>query len=203
MGEQVKIADVQTVERFRATLANAMEAFGLAVQDAESDVEKTLVWLDTEMTTYWTAQIRKAQEQVVMCKSALYRKQEIKATPEARPSVVSEKKALEKAKRRLEMAEQKLASVRRWKMELPRQAVVFKGALAPMATVLDRDLPNVIAMLRRMAEHLEEYLRSSPEESERLLDILGVSSIKRSGEEAEAGSEAPPAPPAPPTEEAS
>jgi len=186
MGDQVKVSDVQTIERFRAVYATALEAFGLALQDAESDVERTCVWLDAEIAPYWQKELRRGQDQVVMCKSALFRKQEIKSTPDARPSVVSERKALEKAKRRVALCEEKLRFVHRGRSELPRQAIVFKAALSPMATLLDRDGPRILAMLHRMTEHLEEYLRSSPEETERLLDILGVTSVKRAGEAEEA-----------------
>jgi hypothetical protein len=199
MGEQVKVADIETIERFRAAYASAVESFGLALQDAENDVQRTGLWLDNEMTSYWQRELRKGQDQVVICKSALFRKQEIKSTPEARPSVVSEKKALDKAKKRVALCEEKLQRVRFWKNELPRQEIVFKGALAPMATMLDRDAPRILAMLRHMTEHLEEYLRSSPDETERLLGILGEVSVKRSGEEAAAEEE--PAEPQVPDEE--
>lgn len=183
MGEQAKVSDITVIERFRASYTIAAEAFGLALQDAESDVERTILWLDSEIGPYWQSQLRRAQEHVVVCKSALFRKQEIKATPEARPSVVTERKALERAKARLALCERKLDMIRRWRVELPRQAIVFKGALSPMGTLLDRDSPRVLAMLRRMTEHLEEYLRSTPEEGERLLQILGVVSIRRGGDE--------------------
>lgn len=185
MSEQVKVADVRVIERFRAAYASAIEAFALALQDAQSDMQRTEVWLDVEMAGYWQKELRKAQDQVVMCKSALFRKQEIKATPEARPSVVTEKRALDKAKRRAALCEEKLRAVQRWKNELTRQAIIFRSALAPMATLLDRDAPRVLAMLRRMTEHLEEYLRASPGETEALLEILGVSSVARGGDAAD------------------
>ncbi|MFM8697697.1 MAG: hypothetical protein ACKOF7_03335, partial [Phycisphaerales bacterium] len=71
---------------------------------------------------------------------------------------------------------------KKWAIELPRQAIVFKGALAPMQTALDRDIPQLAAMMRRMSEHLEDYLRGGPE-SERILGILGdLSSMARGGE---------------------
>jgi hypothetical protein len=131
--------------------------------------------------------MRKVQDEVVMCKSALFRKQEIKATADARPSVVDEKKALDRAMKRLEYAETKLRNTKRWSTELPRQSVIFKGALSGMHTVLDRDVPRVNAMLKRMTEHLEAYLRGG-DESDRLLEILGASSnMSRGGDVDETG----------------
>jgi hypothetical protein len=136
--------------------------------------------VESEQPDFWRKRIRKAQDEVVMCKSALFRKQEIKATADARPSVVDEKKALDRAMKRLEYAEHKLRNTKRWSTELPRQSVIFKGALSGMHTVLDRDVPRVNAMLKRMTEHLEAYLRGG-DESDRLLEILGASSNMRRG----------------------
>lgn len=185
MGDQVKVADVDTIERFRAALVQAAETFGLALEEAEGDVERTIAWLDSERPDTWRKRIRKAQDEVVACKGALYRKQEIKATPEARPSVVDEKKALDRAIRKLEHAEQKLRNTKKWSTELPRQMVVFKGALSGMHTLLDRDVPRMNAMMKRMTEHLDAYLRGG-EEPERLLEILGnASSMARGGEHVE------------------
>ena len=180
MGEQIKVADVQTIERFRASLLVASETFGLALEEAEGEIERTLAWVESDQPEFWRKRIRKAQDEVVMCKSALFRKQEIKATADARPSVVDEKKALDRAMKRLEYAETKLRNTKRWSTELPRQSVIFKGALSGMHTVLDRDVPRVNAMLKRMTEHLEAYLRGG-DESDRLLEILGTSSNMRRG----------------------
>ena len=184
MGEQIKVADVQTIERFRASLLVASETFGLALEEAEGEIERTLAWVESEQPDFWRKRIRKAQDEVVMCKSALFRKQEIKATADARPSVVDEKKALDRAMKRLEYAEHKLRNTKRWTTELPRQSVIFKGALSGMHTVLDRDVPRVNAMLKRMTEHLEAYLRGG-DESDRLLEILGTSSNMRRGGDVE------------------
>jgi hypothetical protein len=40
-----------------------------------------------------------------------------------------------------------------------------------MQTALDRDIPQLAAMMRRMSEHLEDYLRGGPE-SERILAMI-------------------------------
>ena len=182
MSEQARVADVATIERFRAALISAAESMSLALEDAEGEVDRTVDWLERDRMDTWRKRIRKGQDEVVACKSALFRKQEIKATADAKPSVVDERKALERAQRRLEFAEERLRASKKWAIELPRQAIVFKGALAPMQTALDRDIPQLAAMMRRMSEHLEDYLRGGPE-SERILGILGeLSSMARGGE---------------------
>jgi hypothetical protein len=58
-----------------------------------------------------------------------------------------------------------------------------------MHVMLDRDVPRINAMLKRMTEHLEEYLRGG-QESEQLLEILGTSANMRRGGDDEAEGEA-------------
>lgn len=196
MSDQARVADVATIERFRAALITAAESMSLALEDAEGELDRTIDWLERDRMDTWKKRIRKGQDEVVACKSALFRKQEIKATADAKPSVVDERKALERAQRRLEFAEERLRASKKWAIELPRQAIVFKGALAPMQTALDRDIPQLAAMMRRMSEHLEDYLRGGPE-SERVLAMLGdLGSVARDGEasgDAPAGGEKAPA----------
>ena len=64
MSEQVKVADVETIERFRAQLIQAAETFGLALEEAEGDIERTLAWLESDRPDTWRKQIRKAQDKV-------------------------------------------------------------------------------------------------------------------------------------------
>ena len=54
------------------------------------------------------------------------------------------------------------------------QAIVFKGAISPMQAMLDRDVPQLAGALRRMSEHLAEYLRG-PEGTAEMLQLLGES----------------------------
>jgi len=65
-----------------------------------------------------------------------------------------------------------------------------------MHVMLDRDVPRINAMLKRMTEHLEEYLRGG-QESEQLMEILGTSANMRRGGEDEAEVDAKAEPDAP------
>ena len=75
-----------------------------------------------------------------------------------RPSTIDEKKAVERHKRRVEEARERLEFTKRWLGTLERNVSLFKGAMAPVSAMYDRELPDAIQRLRNMTLALEAYL---------------------------------------------
>jgi hypothetical protein len=75
-----------------------------------------------------------------------------------RPSTIDEKKAVERMKRKVEDARERLEYTRRWLVTLERDVSLFKGAMAPVSALYDRELPDAILRLRNMTLALEAYL---------------------------------------------
>ena len=195
MGEQVRVADVATIEAFRASLLTACDAFRVALEDASQDINRTAHWVQQEQVPEWKRRIRKCEDEVVAAKGALYRKQEIRVTEESRPSVVDERKALERAQARLAFATERLANSKKWAIELPRQAIVYQGAVTPMLATIERDIPRLAAMLTNLSERLEEYLRGG-DHAAAMRELFGSAGSMRRGGEAEGPEDAPDAVPA-------
>jgi hypothetical protein len=76
---------------------------------------------------------------------------------EDRKSCMVERKALERAKQRLRLCEQKVAIVRKWRVELHGQSSQMTGRLARIRDVIERELPNAIATMMRLITSLEQY----------------------------------------------
>jgi hypothetical protein len=171
MGEQVKVADLETLDRLRAALVRAAEALDLSLQEAQVEIDRTSSWVEEHRPDELRSQVRKAQDQVVAARSALYNKEMIKATSDSRPSVVDERKALARAEARLADLEQRARRCRFWATELGSQRSVFRGGVSPLRTVLDRDIPRAVALLRHLAAHLEEYARGG-DDRDRILAML-------------------------------
>lgn len=186
MGEQVRVADVATIEAFRASVLTACDAFRSALDDAGQEVSQTVRWVQQEQVPGWKRRIRKCQDEVVAAKSALYRKTEIKATADSQPSVVDERKALERAIARLRSAEEHLRLSERWAVELPRQGIVYQGAIEPMRSVAEHDVPRLANLLGRLSERLAEYLQRAEGTASLAALLADLDSIRRDGEAAEA-----------------
>jgi tRNA A37 threonylcarbamoyladenosine synthetase subunit TsaC/SUA5/YrdC len=131
--------------------------------------------------------IRKKQEEVTMCKSALFRKQITPSANDQKASVVDEKKALQRAMAELEDAERRLKAAKRWSIELERQYALYKGAVQPLSAAVERDLPAAVARINRMIRALDEYLRTPSPALRELLDAsreaIAAPSMRRTGDE--------------------
>jgi hypothetical protein len=133
--------------------------------------------------------IRKKQEEVTMCKSALFRKQITPSANDQKASVVDEKKALQRAMAELEDAEKRLKAAKRWSIEMERQYALYKGAVQPLSAAVERDLPAAVARINRMIRALDEYLRTPSPALRELLDAsreaIATPSMRRTGEDRE------------------
>lgn len=187
MPEAAKVLDLDELARFRAAVIKTLEELRLSMAEADSEVGRVRGWIEGEQVLYWRGQLRKAQENVTLCKSALYRKQMITSSKDQKPSVVDEKKALERAQARFALCEQKMAATKRWSIQIAREEILFKAGLAPLSAFVERDLPHAVALLAKMIQHLEAYMRL---EAPDLVALLGekrtqelVADMRRRGEE--------------------
>ena len=73
------------------------------------------------------------------------------------PACVDEKRALDRAKRRLETAQQKVEAVKHWTHVIERAVDEFQQSRTQFATWLDTDVVQAVAVLARMTDALESY----------------------------------------------
>ncbi|MFM7260982.1 MAG: hypothetical protein ACKO3W_10305 [bacterium] len=184
MAGEANITDVAALEEFRRALIRFREEINVAIAEAESELKSTFVWLERDRILHWKRAVPRLDEELTSAKSALYRKEMQTMGTGKRPSVIDEKKAIERAKRKVEDARDRLERTRRWMATLDRDVSLFKGAMSPIATMIDRDLPDAILRLRNMALALEAYLATPSvtlaEQVERTR--AKVSSMRRGGE---------------------
>lgn len=155
MAGRANLNTIQALRDAKAAVIEFIDDGKLSLMEAESDVQKTIFWLENDRLTYWQGTVRKCHDKVQQAKSELYRAQ--MASRDERPSCVLERKALAKAQAALEHAEQKVRSTRRWIQALEREHLLFKAALSSFATLLELDLPNAVARLEKLMDHVEAY----------------------------------------------
>ena len=167
--ERADVRSIEVIDAFRATLAGFVDAGRAALIEAESDLEKTILWLDRDRIGHWNRQIRKRQELLTRAKSELYRKQMQSSSKDGRAGDSDERKNLQRAERHLNEARQRLEATRSWIRRLDRERTLYKAAVSPLASALDHDLPHAVALLRKMSENLEAYTSMPAPELARIL----------------------------------
>jgi hypothetical protein len=73
-------------------------------------------------------------------------------------SAIDEEKALQKAMKHLDDAEQKLAMVKKWKGRLQKEMDLYKGSVQGFATAIEADVPVAVATLDKALKRLEAYV---------------------------------------------
>jgi hypothetical protein len=163
------ITDVGALDEFRRALIRFREELNAALAEADSEVKSTFVWLERDRMLHWRRAVPKEAQTMGSGQ---------------RPSTIDEKKEVERVRRRCEDARERLERTRRWLATLERDVSLFKSAMSPVSSMVDRDLPDAILRLRNMALALEAYLAtpsvSLGEQLERAR--TRVASMRRAGE---------------------
>jgi hypothetical protein len=159
-----KVTSIDVIERFAAALTCFGEGAKTSLDGIEMEVRKALHWIQREQKDYWTQRIRRGWDEVSIARKELERKL-LFYPGDDRPSCHDERLALEAAKRRLQIAQEKLEAVKRWSHRAEREVNEYIGAVMQLKEWIDHDLPRAQTDLGRMARALEDYvaLESSAE----------------------------------------
>src|SRR5688572_3204927 len=161
MSGYARVESVDALRAFRQALIKFAESANVALADAEGEMNRVQVWLDTEQDSYWQGQIRKRREDVERCRDAVRQKKLYKSPTGSTQSAVDEEKMLKIALNRLEEAEQKLKAVRRYAPRLQKEIQNYKGGVQRLASDVASDIPLAIARLDKMIATLEMYAAMS------------------------------------------
>ncbi|MFM8680676.1 MAG: hypothetical protein ACKOGH_13875 [Alphaproteobacteria bacterium] len=167
---QANVRSIHALERLRAAMVQCLDELKTALGEAESEVGKAATWLSTDRIPHWRRRVQRLAEEVNSARGALFRKETVTSSKDSKPSVVDERKALERAKAMAADAEERGRRSRMWSNALPREQAIFKRGIAAMAAMVERDLPMGIHALGRMIEALERYHRDAMPDLRGLID---------------------------------
>ncbi len=164
MGRLAKVTSIDVVEHFAAALKGFGEDAKTALDGVDMELRRALNWIQREQKDFWTQRIRRGWDEVNIARKELERKMMFHVGDD-RPSLHDERLALEAAKRRLHLAQEKLEAVKRWSHRAEREVNEYIGAIQQLRRWMEFDLPEAQADLARMARALEDYvaLESSAE----------------------------------------
>ena len=157
MAESARVESVDLLTGFQAVLWKFQAAANAALEDADSELRRTMLWLEIEQESFWKDQIRKRQTAVERAKEAVRMKKLFKDHSGRPLSAVEEQKELQLAVVRLTEAQQKLANVRRWTRALQKEVELYKGSVQRLATSVESLVPAGVAHLERLVAELQAY----------------------------------------------
>jgi len=152
------IQSPEVIKRFRACFIKFTEEGRRAIEDIQRDVSRVQQWLDREQSAHWKRELRRRDEIVQRARSEYIRARADQG-PLRKKSCVDEKKALDKAMRLHEEAEQKLMAVKKTLLTLEQRTAKALGPVTAFSSALVAEAPKALARLDSMLDRLDEYLR--------------------------------------------
>src|SRR5262245_23042887 len=108
------VQSLAAIADFRAALLQFAHEVRKALDTTGLEVRHGLEWIVDEQPRWWQQQIRKRHDDVLQAKADLHRCRSMPAPNGQTPSCIEQKKALDKAQRRLREAEEKLKLTQQW-----------------------------------------------------------------------------------------
>jgi type II secretory pathway pseudopilin PulG len=162
MSEGARVESIESLQRMHVALVKFSEAIAIALADAEGELSRTQVWLETEQLSHWQGEIRKRHDTLERAKEAVRMKKLFKDSSGRTPSAVEEEKAARLAQQRLEEAQRKLEATKKYTKVLQREIQNYKGGVQRLATSLADGVPTALQTLSSYSEQLRRYVGYGP-----------------------------------------
>ena len=131
------------------------------LDEVSEDVLRTRVWLQTDRVTFWEGQIRKRQKELEMRQQELFSSQ----ISGMRDASFTQQQAVQRARRALQEAEDKLRVVKQWSRQYDQRVEPLGKQVEKLRHNLVHDLGEAIAFLAEVNRTLAEYTEMRPANS--------------------------------------
>ena len=158
MAKSARVLAIEDVDTLAAALVRFAEEAQAALADLDLELRRASQWIEQDRPRYWEAEVRRGWEAVARARRELEQARLIHRIEEAPSSCIDQKKALQRAQKRLDLAMEKQRLVRQWAYRTAKQTEEYRGQVGPLAEWLGAEYPRALAALRRMARALESYV---------------------------------------------
>lgn len=150
------VRSIAAVTEWRADLINYADSLAEAMSGVDLEIRRAYDWLDEQMTL-WKRAVRSCEDEVTRAKAELSQRN-FQTWDGRTPDCTVQEKALRLAKARLEHAEDKVETVRRWISRLPKLLdEAFTGPSRRLRNMLEGPLPVATTELGRRIAALASY----------------------------------------------
>jgi hypothetical protein len=162
MSNGADVRSIDAVIEWRADLTNYGDLLAEAMAGVDLEIRRAADWLEEQLAK-WRKAIRDCEDEVTRAKAELSQRK-FPTWDGREPDCTVQEKNLRVAKARLEHAEEKVETVRRWIGRLPKMIdEMFTGPSRRLKSMLEADVPNALAELARRIASLESYAGLRPD----------------------------------------
>ena len=147
------VTSTEAIASFRASLIVYLAKARPILEDGCDEVSRTRQWLQHDRRTHWENQLRRRTRELENAQQALYSAR----LANLREPTQAEQSAVQRAKRALTEAEDKLKMIKRWSLEFDQRVGPLVKQLEQLRTLLANDMPKGAVHLAQVLKVLEEY----------------------------------------------
>jgi len=157
MSRSANVQSIQTLKDFKVAMVNFAEDARNALSGVDMDCRRMRDFLERDQLGYWQAQIKRRNEEVMQARSDLHRRKISQQGSDA-VSDTEQKEALREAQRRLRIAEEKVALIKRLIPQLHHAIAEYHSHSQPLGDHLTGGFERSLAVVERMILALESYV---------------------------------------------
>lgn len=153
---KANVKSIESIRAFRTDLQEYQESLRQSLDILLAELTRAVDYFESDRAAYWPAQVRQASDKLAEARINLERCK-VTTRPEEGPSCYEEKKALQKAKARLQHANEKVKATKKWVIVVRQEVDQFRSRLAQLNFTTDTELPRAMVVLDRLASRLDRY----------------------------------------------
>jgi hypothetical protein len=157
MSKSANVLSVQTLKDFKLSMINFAEEARNSLSGVDMELRRMRDWLERDQLGYWQSQIKKRQEGLMQARADLH-KRKISQQGSDAVSDAEQKEALREATKKLRIAEEKLAMVKRLIPQLHHAIDEYHSHSQPLGDHLAGGFEKSLFTLEKMVGSLEAYL---------------------------------------------
>ena len=158
MPERARVTSLEVIESFRAKLIIYREKAGRVLDEVSDDVTRTRLWLQTDRPAHWREIIRRRSQELERAQQELFSAQ----LSGLRDASYVQQAAVQKARRAIREAEEKLKLVKQWHRQYDQRVEPLGRMVEKLRHQLGHDLGLAVAKLNEMTKTLTAYADLSP-----------------------------------------
>jgi len=159
MDGQARVGSIDAIEAFRGALIRFTERAKRSLDDVTGEVKRTRGWLETEQRQKWEGEVRRRTRALEQAEQELYSARLI----DLRRDKSAQQMAVNKARRALDEAQEKLALIKRWRQAYDARVEALAKQLEGLQDTLARQMPKGVVSLSNTIRHLQDYAQVTPD----------------------------------------
>jgi len=155
MADRAHVGSSEAIDRFRSSLVTYLTKMRPLLEDACDETFRTREWLHNDKRMHWENEVRRRHRALEEAKAALF-SAKISNLRDAR---AAEHMAVERAKRAMADAEEKLRKVKHWATDFEHRSQILVKDLEHVRSLMANEMPKAVAHLVQIMRRLDEYVR--------------------------------------------